>query len=425
MKNKFSVMLLMAFVPVAVMAQSSLDEEINAELDRMYQNQLKSQTQSAKPATGPAVQVNVQAQPQVTSLQSTNQGTSSSQGQYQTQAQAQKQPTTLIEASPLVESRADKIRKTRQDAEVSTEQTIVEKLEESRLEDEKRRAEVLFGDKFNALQNQNKAQQQVVAPIAVPVVAPVVQQQPAVIPVVVQEQAVVEPVAVKATEEKLDREAIRGEVNAALSEFKKEDEKPKSMTYFGVMTGSGDYPDAVNVKGQYSLGLAMGRNFNDRTVGELSFLYTNYQVEQPLQYGNGACVPNYLSGGCDYYPRITEMNQYSTSGLVKYQLLGGALRPEVGALVSYTYRTFSDKQFALSDAVLTSQAVDLGLMMGASIQLSDSFSLGLDYRYMWNMTNKVDGNSLQKSSLYQTSSNTTPIEQLNYYNLSIVGRASF
>jgi hypothetical protein len=420
MKNKFSVMLLTAFVPVAVMAQGSLDEEINAELDRMYQNQLRSQTQSAKPSAGPAVQVNVQAQPQVTSLQSTNQGTNTTQDQFQSQAQAQKQPTTLIEASPLVESRADKMRKTRQDAEVSTEQTIVEKLEESRLEDEKRRAEVLFGDKFNSLSNQNNAQ--AVAPAA----APVIQQAPVVpVPIVVQEQVIAVPAAPKVAEDKLDSESIRGELNAVLTEFKKEDVKPKPKTYFGLMTGAGDYPDAVNVKGEYSLGLSLGRKFDDHLVGEMSFLYTNFQVEQPPQYGNGACIPNYLSGGCDYYPRITELNQYATAGLVKYQFLSGSLRPEVGALMSYTYRTFSDKQFALTDAVLTSHAIDLGLMLGASIELSESFSLGLDYRYLWNITNKVSGNSLQKSSIYQNSSNSTPIEELSYYNLSIVGRATF
>ena len=98
-----------------------------------------------------------------------------------------KQPTTVIEASPLTESKAETIRKARQDAELATEQTIVEKLEMSRMEDEKRRAEVLFGDKFNSLNaaaqisgNNNtvnqtntvvETQQAVVAPVeVVPVV---------------------------------------------------------------------------------------------------------------------------------------------------------------------------------------------------------------------------------------------------------------
>jgi hypothetical protein len=375
--------------------------------------------------------------------------------------QAQKQPTTVIQASPLVESKANEIRKTRQDAEVKTEETIVEKLEQSRLEDEKKRAEVLFGDKFNTLMTQGQQQsatqagqpvqqqQQMQQVMLVPMTAiPVQTTQPpqpaaaavpatpanqtAVVPapvttpVVTEEVSAPPSVVVEREEkpEKLDRDAVRTEVSAALAEFKKEDDKPKTSSYLAIMTGSGEYTDAVNVKGQYSLGIAYGRKFNDRLVAEGSFLYSNYQVEQPSTSGGGQ-IYNYQTGTYDYYPRITEMNQYATAGLVKYQLLGGMLRPEVGALMSYTYRTFSDKQFAISDAVVTSQAIDLGLMTGVSVELSETFSLGLDFRYMWNMTNKIDGTTLQRSSIYQNPSNYTPIEQMSYYNISVAGRATF
>ena len=46
----------------------------------------------------------------------------------------------------------------RQDEEMKTESRIVEKLEQSRMEDEKKRASVLFGDKFDNLQNAPAAQ---------------------------------------------------------------------------------------------------------------------------------------------------------------------------------------------------------------------------------------------------------------------------
>jgi hypothetical protein len=446
MKNVLRILAITAFLPVAVLAQSTLDEEVNAELDKMYQAQPAAQPQQAQRSAGPAVQVNVQA------AQSANQAPTAvaapvaapvavaptavaPQTTQAVVAQPQKQPTTVIQASPLVESKAEMIRKNRQDAEVSTEQGIVEKLEESRLQDEKKRAEVLFGDKFNTLMNQPAPQAQPApapAPVVAPVITPVPQQavvpaplpvqevQPALPPVIIEKEAKSEK-----EEEKLDREAVRGEVNAALAEFKKESDKPKTSSYIAVMAGSADYPDAINVKGQYSIGAAYGHKFTDRMIGEGSFLFSNYQVEQPASYGNGGSVYDPSTGQYVYYPRITEMNQYSTSGLVKYQLLGGTLRPEVGALMSYTYRTFSDKQFALSDATVTSQALDFGVMTGVAIEMSESFALGLDFRYMWNMTNKVDGTSLQKSSIYQGSSNYTPIEQLSYYNLSVVGRASF
>ncbi len=436
MKNALKVWALTALVPVFVLAQSSLDEEVNAELDRMYQGGA-SQTQAApaakvtpqtiqQPVAAPAqatapaqgVQVTVvpvSAAPQAVSLPA-----------VAPKAEPVKQPMTVIEATPLVESKAEKLRKSRQDAELSTEQGIVEKLEQSRLEDEKKRAEVLFGDKFNTLMNQG---QQTAAPVSAP--APVAVA-PAPIPVVVPEQIVEAPVvAAPIAEEKkdpgLNRDEVRSEISTAIADMKKEQEaaKPKSQTYISLMAGSGDYPDAVNVKPQYSFGLGIGRQLDDHLVLEGSFQYSNFEVEQRKlngSYYSGSCYYDY-QGNC--YPRITEMNQYSTAALVKYQILGGMFRPEVGGLMAYTYRTFTDKQFGLSDATVSSHALDLGVMGGFTLALTDSFSIGLDMRYMWNMTNKVDGTALQKSAIYQGYSQDTPIEQMSYWNSSIVGRATF
>lgn len=412
MKNALKYLVIAALVPTAVFAQN-LDEEVNAELDRMYGQQKSassaSQTGTQHATSANNVQVTVTATPSQTQSGSATQGQTAGQtvAQNQVQAQAQKQPTTVIEASPMAESGAEKLRKNRQDAELNTELTIVEKLEQSRLEDEKRRAEVLFGDKFNSLSNKEQ-------PKAEPAK---VEAQQAVVPVVVPE-VVVAPVA--PVENKEDTKAmIKGEVSAALAEMKKEEEKPKSSSYFGAMVGAGDYPDAVNVRGQYSLGVAYGKKFDDRLVVEGSFIYSNYQVEQR----DGGCViDGYGMQNC--YPRITEMNQYSTGGLVKYQLLGGMLRPEIGALLSYTYRTFTDTQFGLSDAAVSSQAFDMGLMTGASLELSEQFSLGLDFRYMWNLTNKVDG-GFQKSYVQPYLKSDKPIERLNYYTLSVMGKATF
>ncbi len=457
MKNALKLWALMAVVPVAVFAQSTLDEEVNAELDRMYQTQPQGRVQSQ---SAPSVQVNVQAQPTVTTTQNqsndqaSTQGVAQKQGQGQlqaqttAQAQVQKQPVTVIEATPLAEGAAEKMRKNRQDAELTTEQKIVEKLEQSRLDDEKRRGEVLFGDKFNNLMKQSQNNQQQASQVVIgngntvesvqksdqtsqqkAVVAPVVVATPAPTPVVVAPTPVVvaAPVVAPVTpaqDEQMDREAIRSEVSAALSEFKKTEEKPKSRSYVSVLGGSGDYPTAINVKPQYSFGVGFGQKFSDKIVAEASMLYSNYQVEQRFDpySGNGATICNPY---CANYPRITDMNQYSTSLLVKYQFLGGMFRPELGTLASYTYRTFADKQFALSNAAVSSHAIDMGLMLGASVEMSDSFSLGIDYRKMWNMTNRIEGSGLQKSTLQQSASNDTPIESLSYYNISVVARVSF
>lgn len=422
MKNVLRVLVLSALVPVAVLAQSSanLDEEVNAELDKMYQAQLQQQAGSSTTGNGNQTQVTTQV---TVPLTVANQSGAANLSQpVQTQVVAQKQPTTVIEASPLTDSRAERIRKSRQDAELQTEQSIVEKLEQSRLEDEKRRAEALFGDKFNTMMQQQQQQQ-----AAVVVQQQGAGQQTAVVAVDQNAAAVVAvpEVVVERNEDKkeeskeLDREAIRGEVSAALAEMKKEEEKPKNTTYVAAILGAGDYPDAKNVRGQYALGAEVGMRFNDRLIAAGSFLYSNYQVEQR----DGGCMYDQF-GNYSCYPRVTEMNQYSTSALVKYQLLGGMLRPEIGGLLSYTYRTFADTQFAISDQTASSQAFDMGVQTGLSLELTESFALGFDFRYMWNLTSRYD-NSFQSSYVQPYLKTDKPIEQLNYYTVGVSAKATF
>jgi hypothetical protein len=458
MKHSWKLFAVMAIFPIAAMAQTNtsasngnLDAEVNAELEKMYKEQSASSAAQAAQAATPAPAAAVATAPAATATTAAPAANAAAPAAaavvaapaaapapvVQTQTvvapvavapaaatattaavaapaataansaagvQAVKQPTTVIEASPLVESGADKLRKAREEAEVNTEQKIVEKLEQSRLDDEKKRADVLFGDKFNQMNNQ----QQAAAPVAT--------------------QAVVAPTAAAADadkkDEKIDRDAVRGEVKAALDEMKAQaqtEEKPKPQNYIGVLGGGGSYPDAKNVRGQGSLGVSFGRKFDDRLVVEGSFLYSNYQVEQMSAYGYCAGGVVDPLGNC--YPRITNMNQYAGQALIKYQLLSGTFRPEIGALAAYTYRTFSDTQFSMSNSSASSNALDAGVMAGVSLELTQKFSVGFDFRYMWNMAYKTSG--LQQSFQQTFMDSTAPIETMNYYTANIVGRGNF
>lgn len=590
MKNIFRAWLIASLVPAVVLAQTgkALDEEVNSELDQMYKANsgtsgdklpekkasakklsqglpVKSKTTRVEIKTTTSSIVNKSPQSEVAGnneeVGDSNEPTiqiitvpQSSKGKAKGESVGEdtpvyKQPTTVVEASPLVESKAEKIRKSRQDAEVATEQGIVEKLEQSRLEDEKRRAEVLFGDKFNVLMSQGRSDanaskaakdlskdsdstkenagilpipvnssvgvknssnegqgasvvtapsnqmptrqgQQVPAPTTTVVVVPMLPgaygpgamaattsvgtqtQGSATTPVgpvptsslttvsttstttttqpsvavtqpvvtapvvqVVEEKTVLAAPSVNSTvgaekdsavEKQMDREMVREEISAAMADLKKtEPEKTPSRHYFSVLIGAGDYPDAQNVKAQYSLGLALGKMMTDRLVLEGSFIYSNYQVEQKFlnsYYMSGSCYYDY-AGNC--YPRITEMNQYATSGLLKYQFLDGSIKPEIGGLLTYNYRTFTDKQFAINNGTVTSQAFDAGIMAGLGVELSESLTLGLDMRYSWNLTNKVNGSGLQKSSIYSGGNSDTAIEDLSYWNTAISLKSTF
>lgn len=404
MKVSIQASLLMLLVASVATAQvgSGLDSDIDSELDQLYQ-------QTAKKADGPQVLVNVQAQPQVNTSQSQN----ALQSATTETSVVQKQPVTIIEASPLTESRAQKLRKAREEAEVGTEQGIVEKLEASRLEDEKRRADVLFGDKFsqiNGNNNQITTQNTNLQPVQAQPIQPIVQ----VVPVPVREEKV-------DSDPELEREVLRNEIRAAIAESKtSEPVEPESSTYVSGILGVGDYPDASNVKASYAAGVAIGQKFDDRVIVEGSFVYSNYEIDQV----GSISVCSLGLGQSECYNRVTNMDQYNTGIAAKYQLFTGTIRPVIGAAASYTYRSFNDTQLALStDSSASSQAFDIGGSLGVDLELTKSFGLGVEYKYMRNVTNKVDSDlrrSYQSSAVYGE-----PIESLDYYTFGIVGRASF
>ncbi len=311
------------------------------------------------------------------------------QQQTQQSQQVQKQPTTFIEASPLSDSKADMIRKNRQDEELKTETRIVEKLEQSRMEDEKKRASVLFGDKFDHLQNSASAQ--------------------ATLPVQTQPTVVSEPVYIEA-KETLTRDAVREEVRAALKDDETAVVAPVESRYFAGLAGIGEYPDVQNVKGNYALGAAFGTRY-DYMLVEGSFLMSNYSVD----------LTNFASA---YYRNDNyEVNQYQGAIAAKYQLLGGVVRPVLGGQIAYSYRKFTLTNGFNNSSQDTgnSQAIDLGIIAGVDLEFSSKFSLGVDMKYMFNMSSRVNSDYPNSSYGYVG----TPIEKLQYYIAGIAARVNF
>lgn len=366
MKKYLSLLVTIAMVAPQLSAAQSIEEEIDAELGS-GETALAVSTQ---PVSSQPVYIVNQAQAQ----------------QNQSVQAVQKQPTTVIEASPIVESRAEQIRKARQDAELETEQKIVEKLEASRMEDEKRRAQALFGDKLESTQQ----------------VAPVVAQ-----PVVVQAPVTVESVKPDT------RDLVREELRAALKEEEEAAMTPTESRYFGATIGIADLPDVSNVTGNYSLGASFGTIYDDALIVEGSFLMSNYSVN-----------PTGFYSGYNYYQ--VDVNQYSGALAAKYQLFSGMVRPVIGGLVQYSYRTFNWQDVYGNNLSNTgsqnasSHAIDLGVIAGADLAFTPKFSLGFDFRYMFNMSSRTSGGNYWAG--YQAG---TPIEKLQYYVMGIVGRVSF
>jgi hypothetical protein len=404
MKKYFYILAALSVVPNLSLAQAgNFDAEVDQELDQMYSNkQVESAASPASARGGIAGTAAQGSQPIYILNQATPSAAASTLVQTQT-AQVQKQPVTLIESTPLVESKAEQMRKSRQDAEVQTEQKIVEKLESSRLDDEKKRADVLFGNKFDQIQGnatQIKAENSNVSVNT--------QQQAVQTPVVVQ-APVITPVEPK---ENL-RDVVREELKSAMKVETPIEVLPAEVKYFAAIAGIGDYPDVRNVRGNYALGAAFGTKY-DQLIVEGSFLLSNYTVEKV------DCCSN------PYFPTLVDTNQYQAAVAAKYQLMSSMVRPVVGGLVAYSYRRYNwanvvnSYPYSNYGTTSDSHAVDLGVTAGVDLELSKKFALGFEYRYMFNLSSRVNNQSIVTGPQYGT-----PIEKLSYYTMALAAKVNF
>lgn len=359
------------------------------------------------------------------------------QNQKSAQRVVQEQPVSVVEDTALVSSTAEVKRKKRQALEVQTEQKIVEKLEEARMEEERLRAERIFGGGFgsgvqqstsvNVIQSggdttatqTNGTQQaqpiQVVAPAPAPaVVAPapapvVVAPVPAPAPIVVTTPAIDQDLAIGQT--------VREEVRAALKEsIKTEAPKSANSFYISGVLGMGHYPDVVNVRNNWATGVTIGMKTAEGFLIEGGFVYSNYDIELMTN-----CCNTWYP-----YPAFKELRQYNTGAAVKYSPFSSwKVQPNVGAQVSYTYRTYLDRQFNTipSDSVSTS-ALDAGLSAGVDVALTDNFSLGFDMKYFTNIYYREDSDYMQ-SFVNPDDSEGTRLERLNYYTGLVSAKFTF
>jgi hypothetical protein len=317
------------------------------------------------------------------------------------QTQTATQPTTVIEASPAAESRAEALRKERQNAEVQTEQKIVEKLEDSRLQEEKARAERLFGNKFD-----NPQPVQPTAPVApAPVApAPVVESKPT--QVTIEKVEIVQP-----KEEKKDFLEDKGAAEIKAQAPVKEDEKQASKYYVSGLVGNLNY-NANNVKSNYGLGVAVGTLVEERVALELGYFYSNHYIDTFWQQ-----------------PLYRQLDQNDVSLSAKYYLLTGRLKPYAGASVTYINRTYNERiregvywGYNQTTESVNTNAVDMGVMAGLDFQVGERFMIGGGLEYNFNVMNTNEPNWV---SNYNLPSDTVELEKINYYVLKVNAKYVF
>ncbi len=340
---------------------------------------------------------------------------------YQGTSQIQESPTTVVQEAPVKVSASATIRKEREGAEAATEDGIVQTLEKARLDDEVRRRE-----KFNnALATAPAATAVVQAPTATTsatsiVNAPGAQNVITNTTAITEQNDVVEvtpPKPVKrkkviledeTREEKV--EIVRSEVHAAIAETALPIVNP-TQYYVGALIGTQNYPDAANVRGKMSSGVALGMITSDRFVIEGSFLYSKADVDDLRTV------------------QTLDMTQYNLAAAAKYQLLPGRIRPTVGGVASYTHRNYdfqSNCACNSGDSATKTDAIDAGLQAGVDVAVSSNFSIGADLKYLWNITNKVSGSDRSSSSnSYAYGPQVKYVEDFSYYMATVSAKFLF
>ena len=335
---------------IATVAITSLAVNANAATEGPLRRTLPSEQSEQLPAAGTTtINVNTTAPTTVT-----NPATST-------------QPVTVVEATPAVESKAEALRKARQEAEVQTEQKIVERLEEERFKEEQARAERLFGPKTKQEMEKENAAAAAAATPAPPVAAPApaapVAQQPVAPavetqPVIVQEKPVV-PAAVEATSLAVAEEA---------------EEANPATYYVSGLLGNLGY-QARNVKGNYGVGVAVGSVLTPKWSVEAAVFFSNLTIQdatQPYAIYHKLDQTDF-SVGAKY--NVWTKNQFTVWG---------------GASAIYINRHYTDKIYQLwfpnnYTNSQSTQSMNIGLNTGVDFAASQDILLGLGVDYNFNV----------------------------------------
>lgn len=329
----------------------------------------------------------------------------------------QQQPTTYVEATPSPESRTEQFRRARQDAEANTEKLLSEKLEESRLVDERKRLEKILGNTIegSAINSDPQQQQQQnpqaqgynsVQKVQVINEAPRTfgQENDSMIREKVEKLQKSDKSDLDLVQEVEESEATAAKQVAAVAAVN------TRQYYLGGAVGSASYLGVVNVQGNMAAGVTFGSILPTGVSLEASFMYSNFYIDE--YWWN--------------FPYFREMDQYSLGLGAKYNFSFGIVKPNFGGLISYNYRKYFDRGYYSygysNDSEVTSHAIDLGLTAGVDVDITETFSLGFEYRYMTNLANRADSDYLTSRSVWREGQ---PVERTDYNFVTLTGKLRF
>lgn len=214
-----------------------------------------------------------------------------------------------------------------------------------------------------------------------------------------------------------EESALESELDLSSSEVSIQDQqeqhvKAKSF-YISGIAGIGAYPEVSNIDKGYNVSGFIGYYFNNLI-----------ELEAGVGAGQSQMtVKNLLFAD----KRDTfQLNQYQGLMAAKYPLdifASQRLMPKLGAVLSYTFR----KYYLTNGATLNtgntggSEAIDAGWSLGADYKITESYAVGMDFKFMYNLSSKVSSNYINPTYGY----NGVQLEKLQYYIAGLSARMSF
>ena len=287
------------------------------------------------------------------------------------------QPTVQVLGQPVSETYAVELKKSRYEAELQTEQKIVERLESSRLRDEQERLNKMFGN---------------TSPLA--------------------STATVAPV-VSTTSNQVS-------VPSAPESAKK--------AYVGFHGGqASNFTSLENVNSYGSLGISFGTFAQSGLMVKSDFFYSKHRIDNMYSI--------YSNYGYDEYRDKTMSHQLSGSLTLGYTPSFGRFRPYAGASIAYNHwihSAYTDdsqcKRVSLRDCKnqVKTDTVNLGLTTGVDFQLSQRLSIGFNMLVnVYNIYNNLSDRIADYDDYSRNDENPVYIEETNWLIASINAKLYF
>ncbi|MCC2679525.1 MAG: hypothetical protein K0R29_2101 [Pseudobdellovibrio sp.] len=262
-------------------------------------------------------------------------------------------------------------------------------------------------------------------PVVIAAVAPAqIQATPA--PAAPEAQPTQETAAASSTDGdlNLDDDAIEAEslaANQAMQEsvtsIEAMPKKKDKNWYISAVLGTLQYPDVSNVNGKYNIMGSLGYIWEKSFVFELGGGAANYEME------------SYNANVLNRKDKF-EIDQYYMTGAAKYRMAFGRIVPSAGVFMQMTQRNFTQRDpNNVGNNGMTidrgnSQTTDAGVVGAVDFEMNRDFAIGLDLRYMINVSNKAD-TIANVNAASQGSVSVTPIEQLQSYSAGVSARMNF